>query len=255
MRLSTSMLYEQGMRGIQRPQAEQLELQQKISSGRRVLKPSDDPIAAAAVIGLQQSKAVNTHYSVNAQSAASALNLELEALGDATRVLQDIKELVVKSGNPVLQDSDRRSIATEVQGLYDELLGIANRTDGDGKYMFAGFHTRTQPFAEASPGSVTYSGDDEQRFHVLEHARDVGKCIHFERKHRLRVLGVRRVLLVHRFRLIQPDHRGGRDRIVRGLRYAPSRRNLLLELELLGLRALHAPHAQLVHHRSGKSHD
>lgn len=163
MRLSTSMLYDAGMRGIQRPQSEQLDLQQKISSGRRVLKPSDDPIAAAAVIGLQQSKAVNSQYSVNAQNAASSLNLELEGLGEATRIMQDIKELVVKAGNPILTNSDRQSIATEVKGLYDELLGVANRTDGDGKYMFAGFHTDSQPFSETAPGVVAYNGDDEQR--------------------------------------------------------------------------------------------
>jgi flagellar hook-associated protein 3 FlgL len=157
-------MYELGMRGVQTPQAEGLELQQKIASGRRVLKPSDDPIAAAAAIGLQQSKAVNTQYGVNAQNASSSLNLELESLGDATGVLQDIKELVVKAGNPGLQNSDRQSIATEAQGLYDQLLGIANRTDGDGKYMFAGFHTDTQPFSEQSPRNVVFNGDEGQRF-------------------------------------------------------------------------------------------
>ena len=164
MRVSTSMLYELGMRGVQRPQAEQLELQQQISSGRRVVKPSDDPIAAAAVIGLQQSKAVNSQFGVNAENAASGLNLELESLGEATRVLQDIKELVVKAGNPGLQNSDRQSIATQVRGLYDQLLGIANSTDGDGKYMFAGYQAASQPFAETAPGVVSYSGDEGQRY-------------------------------------------------------------------------------------------
>ena len=164
MRISTSMLYELGMRGVQRPQAEQLELQQQISSGRRVVKPSDDPIAAASVIGLQQSSAVNRQFGVNAENATSALNLEVEALGDATRVLQDIKELVVKAGNPGLQNSDRQSIATQVRGLYDQLLGIANSTDGDGKYMFAGYQAAAQPFAETAPGVVTYSGDEGQRY-------------------------------------------------------------------------------------------
>ena len=164
MRVSTSMLYELGMRGVQRPQAEQLQLQQQISSGRRVVKPSDDPIAAAAVIGLQQSQAVNAQFGVNAENATSALNLEVEALGSATRVLQDIKELVVKAGNPGLQNSDRQSIATQVRGLYDELLGIANSTDGDGKYMFAGYQAAAQPFAETAPGVVTYTGDEGQRY-------------------------------------------------------------------------------------------
>jgi flagellar hook-associated protein 3 FlgL len=163
MRLSTNMLYELGMRGVQRPQREQLELQQKISAGRRVVRPSDDPIAAAAAIGLNQAKAVNTQYGVNAKNAGSTLNLEMEALGDATRVLQDIKTLIVKSGNPGLQNSDRASIATEVQGLYDELIGVANRTNGAGEYLFAGYSAATQPFAETSPGVVAFSGDQGQR--------------------------------------------------------------------------------------------
>ena len=163
MRLSTSMLYQAGMRSMQGPQSQQLELQQQIAAGRRVLKPSDDPIAAAAVIGLQQSRAVNTQYGVNALNAASALTLELEALGDATRVIQDIKELVVKAGNPGLQNSDRQSIATQVQGLYDELLGVANRTDGEGKFMFGGYQASSQPFVESSPGVVTFNGDEGQR--------------------------------------------------------------------------------------------
>ena len=163
MRISTGMLFERGIRGVQGPQSEQLELQQKIAAGRRVLKPSDDPIAAAAVIGLNHSKAVNSQYGANAQSAQSTLNLEMEALGDATRVLQDIKTLIVQAGNPGLQNSDRASIATAVKGLYDELIGVANRTNGAGEYLFAGYQAATQPFAETSPGVVAFSGDEGQR--------------------------------------------------------------------------------------------
>ena len=69
MRLSTTMFYELGMQGIQRQLSEQLELQQKISIGKRVLKPSDDPMAAAAVIGLDQAKGLNKQYGANAENA------------------------------------------------------------------------------------------------------------------------------------------------------------------------------------------
>jgi flagellar hook-associated protein 3 FlgL len=163
MRLSTNMMYELGMRGVQRPQTEQLQLQQQISAGRRVVKPSDDPIAAAGIVGLNQAKSVNTQYGLNAENAQSSLQLEVDALGDATRVLQDVKTLIVKAGNPGLQNQDRASIATEVEGLYNELLGIANRTDGNGQYLFSGFQASTQPFAETTPGVVAFSGDEGQR--------------------------------------------------------------------------------------------
>src|SRR4051794_19000312 len=163
MRLSTTMFYELGMQGIQRQLSDQIELQQKISAGKRILKPSDDPIAAAAVIGVDQAKGLNTQYGLNASNANASIGMEEQALADATRVLQDVKTLAINAGNPVLKNEDRASLAAQAQGLYQELLGIANRTDGEGEYMFAGYKGTTKPFSETSPGVVNYGGDDGQR--------------------------------------------------------------------------------------------
>ena len=164
MRLSTSMLFERGMNGVQRQLREQVELQEKIASGKRLLKPSDDPVAAAATIKIEQAKGINKQFGTNAQNAEASLVLQEQALGDATRVLQDIKTLVVKAGNGALQNSDRASLATEMEALYDQLMGVANRTDGKGLYLFSGFQGSTQPFTESAPGVVNYAGDEGQRF-------------------------------------------------------------------------------------------
>jgi flagellar hook-associated protein 3 FlgL len=163
MRLSTTMFYELGMQGIQRQLSDQIELQQKISAGKRILKPSDDPVAASAVIGVDQAKGLNARYDLNASSANASLGMEEQALGDATRVLQDVKTLAINAGNPVLKNEDRASLAAQAQGLYQELLGIANRTDGEGEYMFSGYKGTTKPFSEVSPGVVNYAGDQGQR--------------------------------------------------------------------------------------------
>ena len=163
MRLSTSMLFERGMTGVQRQLSEQVALQEKIASGKRLLKPSDDPVAAAAAINIEQAKGINKQYSTNSANAEAALVLEEAALGDATRVLQDIKTLTVKAGNASLQNADRASLAIEMQALYDQLMGVANRTDGKGTYLFSGYQGATQPFIESAPGVVTYAGDEGQR--------------------------------------------------------------------------------------------
>jgi flagellar hook-associated protein 3 FlgL len=163
MRLSTGMFYELGMRGIQRQLADQLDLQQQLSAGRRVLKPSDDPMAAAAVIGLDQAKGLNTQYAANASNANASLGLEEQALADAMRVLQDVKSLAITAGNPVMKNEDRISLAAQVRGLYDELLGIANRTNGEGEYLFSGYKGTTKPFSESAPGVVGYAGDESER--------------------------------------------------------------------------------------------
>ncbi len=163
MRLSTSMLHELGFTGLNRQQNLQLELQEQIASGRKVQKPSDDPVASAAAVNLENAKSLNAQYGTNAAGAESALSIEEQALGDATRVLQDVKTLTIKAGNPILSDSDRTSLAAEVRGLYDELLGVANRTDGSGSYLFSGYQGTTRPFSESTPGVVSYAGDEGRR--------------------------------------------------------------------------------------------
>jgi flagellar hook-associated protein 3 FlgL len=79
-------------------------------------------------------------------------------LQSVTSLLHDVKTLVVQAGNGTLSNTDRQYIATEMQGRFDELLGLANTRDGVGNYMFAGFQTATQPFS-ATAGGASYAGD------------------------------------------------------------------------------------------------
>lgn len=163
MRLSTQTLHELSLSGLHRQQSDAVRLQEQISTGRRINKPSDDPVSSAAAINLDQSRALNKQYGENAATARAALNLLEQAYGDATRVLQDVKTLTIQAGNAALQDSDRASIAKSVEGLYGELLGIANRTDENGAYLFSGYQGGTKPFVQSAPGAVAYQGDEGQR--------------------------------------------------------------------------------------------
>ena len=159
MRLSTSMFYELGMQGIQRQLSDQIDLQQKISAGKRITKPSDDPVAASAVIGIDQAKGLNAQYGLNASAANASLGMEEQALSDTTRVLQDVKTLAINAGNPVLKNEDRASLAAQAQGLYEELLGIANRTDGEGQDHVL----RLQGYDEAIFRSIARGGELRRR--------------------------------------------------------------------------------------------
>lgn len=163
MRISTNTLYETGIAGILERQQMQLKLQQQLASGRRILTPADDPIAAASALEVTQAKGINEQYQVNIGNARTALLQEEQALGDVTRLLQDVKVLAVNAGNAALRNEDRDSLAAELQGRYEELLGIANRKDGSGQYLFSGYRGGSQPFSETAPGVVAYNGDEGQR--------------------------------------------------------------------------------------------
>ena len=173
MRVSTSMMYDLGIATVQQRQQDLLRLQQQISSGRRVLTPSDDPVAAAAALDIKQSQALNSQYHANGDTAKSQLAVEEGALSDTTSLLQDVKTLAVYAGNASLTNSDRSILATELKSRYQELLAIANRGNGNGQYLFSGYQGATQPFAETSPGNVAYSGDEGQRLVQIGPARTI----------------------------------------------------------------------------------
>ena len=74
MRISSNIVYESGIKAIQEQQAGIVKSQQQFTSGRRVLTPEDDPIAAARGLEIQQSQSINKQYVVNADSTKSNLS-------------------------------------------------------------------------------------------------------------------------------------------------------------------------------------
>jgi flagellar hook-associated protein 3 FlgL len=168
MRVATSMIFDAGVAAINKQTASLLHLQQQVATGRRILTPADDPVAAARALEVTQSKDILAQYSTNQDNANSALGLEEAQLTSVNDMFARIKELTVQAGNATLSASDRKSIAFELRGRFDELLGIANAADGQGQYIFSGYMGSTKPFGGNvdflnAGNEITYLGDDGQR--------------------------------------------------------------------------------------------
>jgi flagellar hook-associated protein 3 FlgL len=88
-------------------------------------------------------------------------------------LLQDVQTLAVSAGNGALSQADRNSIATEVEGRLNDLIGIANTADGAGGYLFSGFRSTTQPFTQTATGAQ-YHGDQGQRQLQVGSSRALG---------------------------------------------------------------------------------
>ncbi len=173
IRISTSTLFDQGIASINDRQRTMLEVQQQVSTGRRVVTPSDDPIAAGRILDLSQAQALNQQFVENAASATASLATAEQSLQGVIRALQDVRTTIVNAGNATLGDSGRAILARELRGSYQELLSFANATDGQGNYLFSGYRGQTQPFSEASPGDVQYAGDQGQRLLQVSASRYV----------------------------------------------------------------------------------
>lgn len=162
MRISSNTIYDSNVAAMNQQQARLLQVQQQVSTGQKIQAASDDPVAAARILDISQSDAMNTQYAANRDSARHTLSLAESTLQSVTTLLQDVKTATINAGNGSLSNSDRRTIATELSGRLQELLGYANSTDGAGNYLFAGFQSKTLPFVETAAG-MGYFGDDGLR--------------------------------------------------------------------------------------------
>ncbi|HUM73363.1 MAG TPA: flagellar hook-associated protein FlgL [Nitrosomonas europaea] len=173
MRVSTSTLYDQGTRSMLQQQDSLFRLQQHLSTGKRIMTPSDDPIGAARAHELAQSLSLNTQYADNRYRAADSLQQVDSTLGSVSNLIQSVRTMAVAAGNPAFSDSERKMMAVELRGHFDELLGLANTRDEQGNYLFSGFQGNTRPFVAQDDDSVTYEGDHGQRLIQVSSSRQL----------------------------------------------------------------------------------
>lgn len=171
MRLSTSMIYQQNMQGITNGQAAWQKTGEQLSSGKRVVNPSDDPIAAASVIMLGQAQSENDQYTLARTFAKQSMSLEESILSKSTTTISSALTEVIKGGG-VLNDDDRKSVATALRGMKAELLNMANSTDGNGNYIFSGYQTDKPPFVEGAAG-IEYVGGNQAISQRVDAARNM----------------------------------------------------------------------------------
>ena len=162
MRISTVTMYSQQTKSILDAQSSWLKAGEQMSSGKRVVNPSDDPIASANAVLLEQTQAQSKQYSLARDFATQNLSLEESTLQNVTTSIQSAQTLIVNAGNGTLNDDDRASLATQLEGIRDQILNLANTTDGNGRYLFAGYKTDSAPFVQdETTGAVSYVGGDE----------------------------------------------------------------------------------------------
>jgi flagellar hook-associated protein 3 FlgL len=162
MRISTRQIYTQGIEAFQQQQVKLAKLQQQISTGVRLTKPSDDPAAASKVLELEQSVSLNLQYQSNINLAEQRLNQQDAVLASYDNLLTRVRELAIQANNAPVDAVSRNAIAAEIDERLNELLSLANSIDANGDYLFAGYQNSNLPFTRATIGSrnfVSFNGD------------------------------------------------------------------------------------------------
>ncbi|HEX5332048.1 MAG TPA: flagellar hook-associated protein FlgL [Cellulomonas sp.] len=133
-------------------------MQSKLSSGKKITVPSDDPAAASDLLRLRGELRAQTQYVRNADDGGSWLTTVDDALQSSLAALRQARDLTVQSGDGGLGATSREALATEIDGVRDSLLAHANTTYL-GRNVFAGTSDAGAAFAkDPVTGTYTWTG-------------------------------------------------------------------------------------------------
>lgn len=161
MRITTNQLFDRNIRAIMDNQKDLSETSNALSTGKRINKPSDDPVGAAKVIRLTEELDKLGQYQRNNDLLTNSLEQQEAVMENIDNTALRARTLLLRAGTGALNDGDRKAIGIELGQIRDEMLGMMNTQDASGNYIFAGNQSQTQPFVfnGGSDNAVSYKGD------------------------------------------------------------------------------------------------
>lgn len=158
MRISSFQIHSQASERLQALGADAAKTQERISHGKRLVTPSDDPVGAARLVGINQELRARAQFIKNVDSVDAQLALEDSTLQQVTETIQRVQELVIQAGSGVQSMEDRSFIAVEIEARFEELMSLVNSKDAHGQFLFSGFQGEQVPFVQQGE-TVVYRGD------------------------------------------------------------------------------------------------
>ena len=146
MRVSTSMIFSQGLANMQQQQTSILKAQQEISSGVRLTKASQDPVAFAAASRLSNLDSQLGQYQRNIDVATGKVQVQESTLGSVTNMMQRVREIAIQANNGAQSGTSRQSLVDELNQLKTSIASQANATNERGEYLFSGTAAREKPY-------------------------------------------------------------------------------------------------------------
>lgn len=165
MRISTGHIFNIANKSMADASEAIVKTQQQISSGKRVSRPSDDPVASTKILALNNELENITQYKNNIGVAKNNLMIEESVLTSVNYLLQSVQETAVQAGNTAtLSTNEYLTLASSVDSRLDELTNLLNTQNASGDFIFGGFKSNTSPFIGNAQQGFDYVGDDGQQF-------------------------------------------------------------------------------------------
>lgn len=174
LRPTQSTNYQQVLRGITANTQRLVAAQEQTATGKRILRPSDDPVGTATAISLRRRSSHLESYLASVEKARPVLATAATEIEQASSLMSEARSLLLQGLNGALSQEDRNSVADQLEEVAESMLGVGNARFGD-RYLFAGTETATRPFELRGRGPdrfVEYRGNSEEQ--TIRIGRDVG---------------------------------------------------------------------------------
>jgi flagellar hook-associated protein 3 FlgL len=156
MRVTSGMSQRHVLADLRRVQERLANAQSQVSSGKRIEKPSDDPLGAERAMRLNDQLASTGAYRTAVDESRSWLDATDSALDSLNQIVQHVRELTLQAANGSTSDAGRQSIKQQIDQLTEEAKSTLNSAY-DGRYIFSGTKTDTPPYSAATGDA--YQGD------------------------------------------------------------------------------------------------
>ncbi|MFT6897914.1 MAG: flagellar hook-associated protein 3 FlgL [Paraglaciecola sp.] len=163
MRISTGQLYDRSIRSVLENQGDLSDVQRQLASGKKLLRPSDDPVGAAQVIRLTEEIELIGQYKKNNNLLTAGLGQEETILSNINDSVNRARQLMIQSGNGILGSQDRQAISNEIGQIRDEIFDAMNSRSANGEYIFAGYQSASPAFSydpAATNNKYAFEGDE-----------------------------------------------------------------------------------------------
>lgn len=164
MRVSSLQISSTMMNNINSYSSSLNKLTEQMAMQKKVLRPSDDPIASTRLILLNREQASITQFQENITRVSGSLGQQEAQMDAMSKQLLAIRDKVLSANNETTNTSDLSGYGNELNSLLDSVVSVLNTKNEDGRYMFAGTATDTKPvvFDEAS-GKYVFQANNNQR--------------------------------------------------------------------------------------------
>lgn len=172
-RISTSQMQQNAINAMSKQHETLSRTQQQVATGKKIFKPSEDPVAASRVVNLKDTLSTITQHQSNVDAARARITLSEGVLESVVESIHRVRELTIQANNDSQNESTRSFIAAEVIQIQDALLNLANTTDSNNEYLYSGALSRFKPFSRNEAGGFEYNGDESHREIQISQSRRI----------------------------------------------------------------------------------